>query len=295
VQDFAGKVAVVTGGASGIGLGMATRFAQEGMKVVLADIEEPALEASVRRLRQQEHDVLGVKTDVSSASSVESLAAKTLETYGKVHILCNNAGVGGGFGIGIWEATLKDWQWTLGVNLWGVIHGVRTFVPIMLEQDEPAHVVNTASSAGLVPGSRVYGVSKHAVVALSESLYDGLRTQDSKVHCSVLCPGVINTQIMYGARNRPEELQDEQPPSQMERDARDRIKRLAETSGMAPEQAAEIVLEAIRKDQFWILTHDDFDEIIRGRMEDILARHNPTPRPPTAFQAARDGLGGRPA
>ncbi len=287
MRDFSGKVAVVTGAASGIGMGMATRFAQEGMKVVLADVEEPALEAAVTRLRQQEHDVLGVVTDVSSAVSVEALAQKTLETYGKVHVLCNNAGVGGGFGIGIWEASLKDWQWTLGVNLWGVIHGVHTFLPIMLDQDEPGHIVNTASSAGITPGSRVYGVTKHAVVALSESLYDGLRARDSKLHCSVLCPGVINTQIMYGARNRPAELQNEAPASAMEQESRDRIKHLAETSGMSPEEASGIVLQAIKDEQFWILTHDEFDEIIRGRADDILARRNPTPHAPTAFQLAR--------
>lgn len=160
----------------------------------------------------------------------------------------------------------------------------------MLDQDEPGHVVNTASSAGITPGSRVYGVSKHAVVALSESLYDGLRARDAKVHCSVLCPGVINTQIMFGARNRPPELQNGTPISQMEQESRDRIKRLAETSGMSPEQAAGIVLQALKDEQFWILTHDEFDEIIRGRADDILARRNPSPRPPTAFQAARDGL-----
>ena len=134
MREFAGKVAVVTGGASGIGLGLATRFAQEGMKVVLADIEEPVLEAAVTRLRQQELDVLGVVTDVSKAESVEALARETLAAYGKVHVLCNNAGVGGPTGL-IWDMTVKDWQWTLGVNLWGVVHGVRTFLPIMLAQD----------------------------------------------------------------------------------------------------------------------------------------------------------------
>jgi NAD(P)-dependent dehydrogenase (short-subunit alcohol dehydrogenase family) len=294
MRAFEGKVAVVTGAASGIGLGLATRFAQEGMKVVLADIEEPALEAAVTQLRRAEHDVLGVTTDVSKAESVEALARKTLDAYGKVHVLCNNAGVGGGFGIGIWEASLKDWQWTLGVNLWGVIHGVHTFLPIMLAQDEEGHVVNTASSAGLTPGNRVYGVSKHAVVALSEALYDGLRQRNAKVHASVLCPGVINTKIMYGARNRPEDLQDVAgaPPSEFEQQARDRIARLAQESGMDPLDAAGIVLDAIRNEQFWVLTHDDFYDIVRGRADDILARRNPTPRAPTPFQAARDSRDG---
>ncbi len=174
MRDFAGKVAVVTGAASGIGFGLASRFAEEGMRVVLADVEEPALEAAVTRLRERDFDVVGVLTDVSDADSVQALADKTLAHFGKVHVVCNNAGVGGGFGK-IWEASLKDWQWALNVNLWGVIHGVRTFVPIMLEQGEDGHVVNTASIAGLVPGTRVYSVTKHAVVALSEALYHNLR------------------------------------------------------------------------------------------------------------------------
>ncbi|HLF72373.1 MAG TPA: SDR family NAD(P)-dependent oxidoreductase [Dehalococcoidia bacterium] len=279
MRDFVGKVAVVTGGASGIGLGLATRFAEEGMKVVLADVEEPVLEAAVTKLRQQEHDVLGVVTDVSKADSVEALARKTLDAYGKVNIVCNNAGVGGGFGVGIWEATLKDWQWTVGVNLWGVVNGVRTFTPLLLENGEEGHIVNTASSAGLTQGARIYGVTKHAVVALSESLYDGLRQVSDKVHCSVLCPGVINTRIMYGARNRPDDLQNEgMPTTQRELESRDRIARLAQETGMAPSQLADIVVEAIKAEQFYILTHDDFDEAIRTRMEDILQRRNPTPR-----------------
>jgi NAD(P)-dependent dehydrogenase (short-subunit alcohol dehydrogenase family) len=277
MQEFAGKVAVVTGGASGIGFGMATRFAEEGMTVVLADIEEPALEAAVRQLRQREFEVLGVVTDVAKPESVETLAQKTIDAYGKVHVLCNNAGVGGGFGLAVWEATLKDWQWTLGVNLWGVIHGVRTFVPIMLEQAEDGHVVNTASSAGLTPGSRVYGVSKHAVVALSESLHDSLRQRGAKVSASVLCPGMINTRIMYGARNRPAELENEAPASDLEYTARDQVAKLAQETGMEPHAVGEIVLEAIRNQQFWVLTHDEFDETIRTRTEDILNRRNPTP------------------
>ena len=161
---------MVTGAASGIGLGLATRLAQEGMRVVLADVEAPALEAACDGLRQRGFDVLGVPTDVSQADSVEQLAQQTLAHYGSVHVLCNNAGVGGGFSK-VWEASLQDWEWVLGVNLWGVIHGIRTFVPIMLAQGTEGHVVNTASIAGLVPGTRAYSVTKHGVVALSEALY----------------------------------------------------------------------------------------------------------------------------
>jgi NAD(P)-dependent dehydrogenase (short-subunit alcohol dehydrogenase family) len=279
MRDFEGKVAVVTGGASGIGLGMATRFAEQGMKVVLADVEEPALEAAVTRLRQAEHDVLGVVTDVSKPESVEALARKTLDAYGKVHVLCNNAGVGGGAGGAIWEATLKDWQWTLGVNLWGVIYGIHTFVPIMLEQDEEGHVVNTASMAGITPSNRPYSISKHGVVSLSEALHEGLRDRGAKVHCSCLCPGVINTNIMFGSRNRPPELINpgREQPTEREMRRSNAVHKYAVEKGMDPLEVGDMVVEAIRNEQFWILTHPDWDNIIRTRVDDILARRNPTP------------------
>ncbi|HZU75168.1 MAG TPA: SDR family NAD(P)-dependent oxidoreductase, partial [Dehalococcoidia bacterium] len=149
VRDFEGKVAVVTGAASGIGFGLAERFAQEGMNVVLADVEQQALDEAVQALRRQEHDVIGVLTDVRKAESVEALAQKTLDTYGKVHILCNNAGVAAG-APNTWDYTLRDWEWVMGVNFYGVVHGVHTFVPIMLKQDEEGHIVNTSSVWGLV-------------------------------------------------------------------------------------------------------------------------------------------------
>jgi NAD(P)-dependent dehydrogenase (short-subunit alcohol dehydrogenase family) len=282
MQDFEGKVAVVTGGASGIGFAMATRFAQEGMKVVLADIEEPALEAAVTKLRQGEHEVIGVLTDVSKPESIDQLRDRTLEAFGKVHVLCNNAGIGSVAVNGIWEATLQDWRWSLNVNLWGVIYGVHAFVPLMIEQDEPGHVVNTASMAGLAQGNRIYSVTKHAVVALSEALHDGLRMQNTKLHASVLCPGLTNTNLMFGARNRPVDLRnyaDEAPSAaQLERSANS--KRMAEETGLPPERTAEIVLQAIKDEQFYILTHDDYDDVIRERMENILARRNPVPKGP---------------
>jgi NAD(P)-dependent dehydrogenase (short-subunit alcohol dehydrogenase family) len=278
MQDVAGKVAVITGGASGIGFGMATRFAQAGMRVVIADIEEPVLEQAVARLQQDGAQVLGVPTDVSNAESVELLAARTLETFGGVHVLCNNAGVGGGFA-NIWEASLKDWQWILGVNLWGVVHGVHTFVPIMLERGDEGHIVNTASVAGLTPGTRVYSVTKHAVVALSEALHHNLQRADSRLRVSVLCPGLTSTRIMYAFRNRPAELYNAAgvAVSQGEAQRADRVADLALSTGMPPEQVGSIVLEAIRNEQFWILTHDTFQDAIRTRVEDILERRTPTP------------------
>ena len=202
MRDLAGKVAVVTGAASGIGRAMAERFAQEGMKVVLADIEEAALQATVRELKQQERDVIGVVTDVANPEAVDELARQTIDAYGKVHLVCNNAGVFLGMKP-MWESTLRDWQWILGVNLWGVINGVRTFVPIMLAQDEPGHIVNTASQAGLVTANSIYSLTKHGVVALSEGLHLQLRQQNAKVGVSVLCPLFVDTRIMEAERNRP--------------------------------------------------------------------------------------------
>ena len=279
MRDFAGRVAVVTGAASGIGFALAARFSEEGMRVVLADVEQPALEAAVASLRERGlSDVLGVRTDVSDAESVATLAQETLAAFDGVHIVCNNAGAGGGFGR-IWEASLKDWQWTMGVNLWGVIHGVHTFVPIMLERGEPGHIVNTASVAGLVPATRVYSVSKHAVVALSEALQDGLRAVGAQIGASVLCPGLIDTQIMFAYRNRPVDLQNlvGELASEREISRSERIHNRAQEVGMPPSDVAARVVDAIRSEQFYVLTHDAFDDAIRTRMEDILQRRRPRP------------------
>jgi len=278
MRDFAGRVAVVTGAASGIGLGLATRFAQEGMRVVLADVEELALDKACAGLRERGFEVLGVPTDVSQAESVEQLAERTLAHYGGVHILCNNAGVGGGFSK-VWEASLKDWEWVLGVNLWGVIHGVRTFVPIMLSQGTVGHIVNTASIAGLVPGTRAYCVTKSGVVALSEALYNNLAQSNAPIGVSVLCPGLINTRIMYAFRNRPARLLNVPGVQVTERElARaERVGNMASELGLAPDALAGVVVEAIRSDAFYILTHNHFDDTIRTRADDILQRRKPRP------------------
>ena len=282
IKDFEGKVAVVTGGASGIGLAMASRFAQEGMKVVIGDVEEPALEAAVASLRQQEYEVHGVLTDVSQADSVENLARETIDRFGKVHLVCNNAGVGGSRASRIWNATQNDWEWAMGVNLWGVIHGVHTFVPIMLSQDEEGHVVNTASVAGLVQGNRVYSVTKHAVVALSEALYEGLTLEGSKVGASVLCPGLFHTNLGSAERNRPENMKNEvdAAPSARSPEIAARAQKLMEETARPAEDAAEMVLQAVKDDQFYIQTHEDYDGIIKERMNNILERRNPDPKGP---------------
>ena len=273
MKDFAGKVAVVTGAASGMGRAFAERFAREGMRVVLADIEVPALEAVVNELRRAEHDVIGVRTDVSDRGSVVELARQAVDAYGKVHVLCNNAGVDGYLGT-IWESTEHGWQWTFGVNFWGIVHGVEAFLPGMLAHGEEGHIVNTASATAVVPGNTIYGVTKHAALAYSEAVYTHLRQQDARIGVTCLCPGIVNTRIFYAGRNRPAELRDEEP--ERERDAarrnalRDRIAR-----GAPPEEVAEILFDAIRDQHFYVLTDHEWDERARQRAEAILARGDP--------------------
>jgi len=204
MKDFEGKVAVVTGAASGIGWALVQRFATEGMKVVLADIEQGALTKAESEMKGQGATVLAVRTDISKAGDVEALAEKTLDAFGAVHVLCNNAGVVNPADRPLWECTLAELEWVMGVNVWGVIHGVRVFVPIMLEQDTECHIVNTGSTGGLVstPDDAIYTMTKHGVVALSETIRLRLAKEKTKIKVSVLCPGFTNTQLVEAARNR---------------------------------------------------------------------------------------------
>ena len=270
MEDLAGKVAVITGAASGIGRAMAGRFAREGMKVVLADIEQQALDTAVTELRRHEHDVLGVRTDVSKAESVEALAQATLREYGKVHLVCNNAGV---FlpAKPLWESTLKDWEWILGVNEWGVIHGIRSFVPTMLAQDEEGWVINTSSIGGLITGSSIYGMTKHTVVALSEALHLQLKQRNAKVGVSVLCPLFVDTKIMSSERNRPGEMWNEDGPG---------YNRLQETwKGTPPEEQAEMVLHDLLEGKFYMWPFlQSTDDNVRFRFDNVMERRNPEPR-----------------
>lgn len=251
MERLAGRVAVVTGAASGIGLALAERFAAEGMRLVLADVEALPLEAAARRLRDQGVEVLAVPTDVSLADSVEHLAQETLGCFGAVHVVCNNAGVMA-FGHLTWQAPLAVWEWMLGVNLWGVVHGIRAFLPHMLERDE-GHVVNTASALGLatLPLLAPYCASKHAVVALSEALHRELGMRGSVVRVSVLCPGLTVTRICEADRNWPARL-GPYPDDPLPPEAREAV-RAQHAVGTPPAEVARLVVEAIRDGRFWVL------------------------------------------
>jgi NAD(P)-dependent dehydrogenase (short-subunit alcohol dehydrogenase family) len=279
MKEFKGKVAVITGAASGIGRALADRAVQEGMKAVLADVEAEALAKTEASLKASGATVLAVQTDVSQARDVAALAQKTLEVFGAVHLLCNNAGVG--TEAAVWESTLEEWEWVIGVNLWGVIHGVRAFVPPMLAQDTECHIVNTASMAGLIsgPGLGAYKVTKHAVVSLSETLYHELAERGAKVSVSVLCPGFVNTRITESARNRPGHLSPKAPVGAASGARWEAIRKLVPT-GIPPVQVADAVFAAVRNDQFYILTHPEAKEAVRTRMEDILQERAPTPPQP---------------
>jgi NAD(P)-dependent dehydrogenase (short-subunit alcohol dehydrogenase family) len=278
MKQFAGKTAVVTGAASGMGRAFAERFAKEGMKVVLADIEEPALETAVAQMRDAGHDVIGVRTDVSKQEALNELAQQAVDAYGGVHLVCNNAGVDGYLGT-IWEASPRDWQWTFGVNFWGVVHGVTAFMPILLAQDEEAHIVNTSSATAIVPGSNIYSVTKHAVLSYSEAIYAQLKQMDAKVGISALCPGTVNTNLFYGGRNRPDELRNpgEKSDNEPGADARVMLRDVLARS-IPPSDVAEILLDAIRNERFYVLTDEEWDETSRLREEAIMARGVPPQR-----------------
>ena len=278
MKDLGGRVAVVTGAASGIGLAMAERFAAEGMKVVMADVEAPALERAAAAVRAKAAAVLATRVDVSRAEDVERLAAETYDAFGAAHVVCNNAGVAV---IGaVHEHTLADWQWVMGVNLWGVIHGVRAFVPRMLAGGDEGHIVNTASMAGLTTSAymSVYDVTKHGVVALSESMYKEFEATGAPIGVSVVCPGLIDTNIMRSGRNRPAELAEEGKAGPMAQAFGQGLSdRLA--TGYAPSEVASQVVDGIRDKRFYVVPAQP--EVKQGAMvraQDILELRNPTRR-----------------
>ena len=278
MRVFEGRVAVVTGAASGIGLALAQRFAAEGMKVVMADVEAAALDRAAAAVRATAPAVLATRVDVSRAEDVERLARETYAAFGAAHVVCNNAGVAV---IGaVHEHSLADWQWVLGVNLWGVIHGVRAFVPRMLAGGDEGHIVNTASMAGLTtaPFMSVYDVTKHGVVALSESMYKEFEMTGAPLGVSVVCPGLIDTNIMRSSRNRPAELAEEGKAGPMAQafgqGLADRL-----TTGYPPSEVAEQVVRGIRNRRFYIVpAQPEVRQWAAVRAQDIIELRNPTPR-----------------
>ncbi|HXM56956.1 MAG TPA: SDR family NAD(P)-dependent oxidoreductase [Candidatus Dormibacteraeota bacterium] len=276
MRELAGRVAVVTGAASGMGRAFAQRFAEEGMRVVLGDIEAAPLSLAVAELRAAGHDVIGAPVDVSQRSSVDALAEAVLRAYGRVHLAVNNAGVEGYLDGPLWEATERDWRWTMGVNFWGVVHGVQAFLPIMLAQGDDCHLVNTVSMTAVVRASNMYGVAKHAVLALTETIHGQLREREARVGVSALCPGIIATRLFQGSRNRPPELRNEaEPPGASQgREVRQRMHERLQ-AGMPPAQVADILVRGIREDRLYILTDREWDDRISARTDDILLGRNP--------------------
>ena len=277
MREFRDRVAVVTGGGSGIGAALCWRWARAGMKVVVADIDLAAAERVSTALEAAEHEAIAAKVDVSRAAEVEQLALLAYRTYGSVDLLCNNAGiVPSGRYRPIWEYPLEDWQWALDVNLMGVVHGIRSFVPRMLEQKTPAHIVNTASVAGLVSGagSPVYSASKHAVVRATEALYASLRDLGAPIGVTLLCPGLVNTRIYESERNRPQDLR---PTGGAAAEVPELQAVAAElyAHALSPEAVAEQVFDAVNADRLYQITSDRYDDAIRDRADAILARRNP--------------------
>jgi NAD(P)-dependent dehydrogenase (short-subunit alcohol dehydrogenase family) len=292
MEQLSGRVAVVTGGASGIGRGMIEAFAEEGMKLVLADIEAEPLANAVSEVRSAGAEAIGVECDVSDAGSVEALRDRALTEYGKIHVLCNNAGVSGS-GVGAtWELPQEEWDWVMGVNLNGVVFGHRSFIPAMIEQGEGGHIVNTASMAGVIPGQGIYGVTKHAVVALSESLFREFATRGVDLGVSVLCPGWVRTRILESERNRPEMPRvDPGEAAPMIEMFKNIITGLVE-KGREPVEVGRLVADSIKQRRFYVLTHPTWKNMIRHRVDNILEDRDPTSVPPDGDPADwSDALG----
>jgi NAD(P)-dependent dehydrogenase (short-subunit alcohol dehydrogenase family) len=271
VEEFAGKTAVVTGAGSGMGKAFALRWGAEGMNVVIGDIQEDALAATAAELEAAGVPVLGLRTDVSKLADIEALADAAEERFGKIHLVNNNAGVEGYLDGPIWEATAKDWDWTLSVNLMSVIYGIQTFVPRILAHGEPGHVVNTCSMTSVIAAGNMYGICKHAILAMTEVLAADLQAAGANVGATGLCPGIIATNLFHGSRNRPSALTNESGKmSSSGAELREHM-HAALSKGMPPAEVAELLVTAVRENKLYLLTDHEWDTRVIARHEAILA------------------------
>lgn len=294
MRDFKNRIAVITGAGSGIGEALAWRFAAEGMKIVVADRDAGAAGEVQAALAAAGHSALAFRVDVADAVQVQALADAAFDTYGQVDLLCNNAGVvpSGRFRP-VWEYPLEDWKWALDVNLMGVVHGIRSFVPRMLAQGTEGHVVTTASIAGLISGSAsvAYGAAKHGAVVVTEALYAALRERGAPIGVTLLCPGVVNTRIYQSERNRPDALRPAGGPA-AEAPELQAIAGDLYAAGLSPAQVAGQVFEAVSDNLLYALTTVNFDATIRERADAILSRRNPDFANLLDLSKQRDGLAG---
>jgi NAD(P)-dependent dehydrogenase (short-subunit alcohol dehydrogenase family) len=276
MKTFTEKTAVITGAASGIGLALARRAAAQGMNLVLADIDEAALHDAAQSLALPPGRILTAPADVRHAAEIKALADAAYDRFGAVHLLCNNAGVA--LGRVTWEHTAEDWAWVLGVNLWSVIHGIAEFLPRMQAAGDTAHIVNTASAAGLTsfPGMAAYNVSKHGVVTLSETLYQELQMTRSPIGLSLLCPAWVPTGIARADRNRPADAGTTKPVEGISAVINQRIGRAIATGTLSADDMASETFKAIEEDRFYIIPHRNINVAIEARMNDILAQLNPS-------------------
>ncbi len=281
MKTFQGRTAVITGAGSGFGLELSRLAAQAGMNLVMADVQQDALDRAVAEIRTLGTQVIGFRLDVAKAAEVEAMGEATRARFGAPHLVFNNAGVGAG-GL-IWEHTLKDWEWVIGVNLMGVAHGVRVFTPMMLEaaKADPSyegHIVNTASMAGMVnmPNMGVYNVTKHAVVSLSETLYQDLRLVTDQIGASVLCPYFVPTGISASHRNRPADMQEGGKPTKSQLIAQAMTDKAVGSGKVTAAQVAQFVMEAVRDQRFYIYSHPNALGIVQTRLDDVLLGRNPS-------------------
>ena len=277
MRSFARKTAVITGAGSGLGLALAHALADEGARLVLADINADDLAATESLLRAKGADCTSCVTDVATSRSVDALAKCAVMHYGNVHLLFNNAGVA--VSAPVWESSEADWQWLIGVNLMGIVHGIRSFVPGMIAHGEFAHIVNTASVAGLItpPGFSAYTVTKHAAVALSEVLYQDLLARTTQIGVSVLCPAYFPTRIADSARNRPVDLRNPDSKStKVETEIAAQVRHAVERGKLSADEIARITLDGIRAGRFYILPHSNIKRAIEKRMQNILLDQQPT-------------------